>query len=362
MAKDQLQVLEDVKDKIQEFKPKVKTLQSLSELKLVNPYTVEVGKEQIPLERTAIKGLCNILDMPSAFYARLHAKNKQAWGTLTKTLSEQHRRAVSLVAAKDRVIAIVENLADISKHDEVLDTIGMLLKHDKSYQIRHVEFDGVNLLIHLLHKLEFDIGEWRGKAKDWFRQGVIVKNSLVEGFEANSMIERMICTNLAYAEVPGTGSAIDDVEKLIDFVERRSTNDIVDKIKRKLTALKMIHASLDEILGVAKLFDAEDKSKAFTRKYVDQLRIGEIAWAYGLDLTRLEKAPTLFRATIKTPFILYDVLNWVSQIAKQDSRLPTQDILEMRMHAGKIIFNRPDALSIAPHKVISKNPWNLSDN
>ncbi len=362
MAKDQLQVLENVREKIQEFKPKIKTLQSLSELKLVNPYTVEVGKSQIPLERTAIKGLCNILDMPQTFYAKLHAKNKQAWGTLTKTLSEQHRRAVSLVAAKERVIAIVESLADISKHDEVLDMIGMLLKHDKQYLLKHVEFDGVNLLIHLIHKLEFNIGDWRGLKHDWFRQGVIIKNSLTEGFEANSAIERMICTNLAYAEIPGTGTAIDDVEKLLDFVERRSTNDIIDKIKRKLVALKIIYASLDEILHVAGLFDTEDKSKAFTRKYVDQLRIGEIAWAYGLDLTRLAKTPTLFRATIKTPFILYDVLNWVSQIAKQDSRLPTQDILEMRMHAGKIIFNRPDALSIAPHKDISKNPWTLSDN
>lgn len=362
MAKDQLQVLENVKDKIQEFKPKVKTLQSLSELKLVNPYTIEVGKKQIPLERTAIKGLCNILDMPATFYARLHAKNKQAWGTLTKMLSEQHRRAISLVAAKERIVAIVESLADISKHDEVLDMIGLLLKHDKSYLVKHVEFDGVNLMIHLLHKLEFDIGNWRGLKNDFFRQGIMVKNSLVEGFEANSMIERMVCTNLAYAEVPGTGSAIDDVEKLIDFVDRRSTNDIIDKVKRKLMALKVVKASLNEVLNVAGLFDTEDKSKAFTRKYVDQLRIGEIAWAYGLDLAKLAQTPALFRSTIETPFILYDVLNWVSQIAKQDSRLPTHDILEMRNHAGKIIFNRPDALSVAPHKVISRTPWQLSDN
>lgn len=362
MPKDQLQVLENVKEKIQEFKPKVKTLQSLSELKLVNPHTIEVGKTQIPLERTAVKGLCNILDMPQTFYAKLHAKNKQAWGTLTKMLSEQHRRAISLVAAKDRVIAIVESLADISKHDEVLDMIGMLLKHDKSYLIKHVEFDGVNLIIHLLHKVEFDIGNWRGLKNDFFRQGLLIKNSLVEGFEANSAIERMVCTNLAYAEVPGTGAAIYDVDKLLDFVDRRSTNDIIDRIKRKLIALKVVHASLDEILHVAGLFDTEDKSKAFTRKYVDQLRIGEIAWAYGMDLERLAKAPNLFRATIQTPFILYDVLNWVSQIAKQDSRLPTSDVLDMRMHAGKIIFTKPDALSIAPHKNISKNPWVLSDN
>lgn len=356
----------DVREKIKDFKPKVKTLRSMSELKLVNPYTIDMGDgKTIPMERTAIKGLCNELEMPKSFYGRLFARNKQAWQTLTKTLAEQHRKPISLIRAKDRVIAIVSKLSDITKHDEMLSMASIVLK-DKSFHLKSFGFNGVDLVLHIAHDMEFEAGKWANQP-DFFKRGVVLSNSITDGFEGSSLIERIICGNLAYAEIPGTSKNISDVEKIPDFVFGQSLNEIIDLIKRSVEKLKHNNASLQELLNVHRLFarsmDTESAASQYMKQYASELRIGEIAHKYyNMNLERLAEAPTIWCSTARTPFILFDLYNWITYIAAHDKRLLQSEITDFRIKGGDMLFDHPDLASIAPEIEIPKHRWMLSEN
>src|SRR3990167_6083860 len=210
--------LESVRERVKQFKTSAKHLRSLSELEVINPATFRVNGKNMRITKDAMRGLCDQLDMPPKFYTKLYTKSVDAWGNLVKVLSKQTQKPICLIAAKGLIIAVVENVGDITKHDEVLDTTAFIMKHEPAYQLRKVEFNGIELNIHLIHTASFDAGKWNNKT-DPFRIGIHMCNSIVNGFTGEELIERMICTNLSYVAVDGvsTHKRISDVEKMVDF-------------------------------------------------------------------------------------------------------------------------------------------------
>src|SRR4030067_1322213 len=110
-----------LRQEIKRFKPKIRHLKSLADISIVSPGIIKVGSQTIGMDKTGVQGLCKILKMKAAYYKQLHSQNKDAWGTLIKTLARADAKPCTLLAANDRVIAVVENASDIIKHDEVID-------------------------------------------------------------------------------------------------------------------------------------------------------------------------------------------------------------------------------------------------
>lgn len=356
--------LDDVRDRIKQFKPTIKQLHSMAELEVINPATFRVAGKNMTITKNAMKGLCDQLDMPPRFYSKLYSKNKDAWGNLIKVLSRQTQKPVCLIAAKGNIIAVVENTADITKHDEVLDTTAFIMKHEPSYKLRKVEFNGVELNIHLIHTASFDVGKWNGNA-DPFRIGIHMSNSIVDGFTGQELIERMRCTNLTYVAVDGvsTHKNIHDIEKMPDFALEFDRNGFADLLKRKITGLKKYNASIEELVDVGRLFKIGNENRPYMKEYSGNLRLGEISSNYGINSEdELNAKPVLWKQTAKTPFILYDLFNYVTEIARHDKRLSQNEATEFRMKGGELLFEPPDLASIAELRNISKEPWVLSSN
>jgi len=354
--------LEDVRKQIADNRPQVKELRSLAELKLINPVTLDVGKgKTMTLDRSGMKTLCNELDMPKAFYKKLFSKSKQAWSTLTATLASQNKHPVKLIAWKDRIVAVVSSLSQITKHDEVLDIAGRLLK-DKEFSLESIDFNGVDLSLHILSSFRFDTGKWLDKPIDMYQRGIVMSNSITEGFEARDLLKRLACMNLTYEEIPGSEKVIHDLEKVQDFLFGKNSNEIINLVKRHTTLLKSQQASLAEVFNVASYFKTPEKEfRPYMKEYVANLRLHEIGAAYGMNIDRLEEMPHMWKATVRTPFILYDLFNWITYIATHDERLSYSESNALHIEGGTMLFDPPDLASIAKEKIISKKPWILQN-
>lgn len=356
--------LDEVRTKIKTFRPRTKTLPSISQLKILSPFTVEVDGKPLPLTRDAIKGLCDIIEMPPRFFSRLYQKKKDAWERLVKTMQDV-RKPATLIAAEHNagtgVIAIVEHMGDITKHSEVVDTAALVLRN-KNFQLRSVDFSGIELRMHIMSKAEIDVGEWSESKDDTtFRQGILLQNSIVHGFKATSAFEQMICTNLQYCELPNTATSIDDLEKVPDFLFHRAFKEIGSWLKRRIGNLRKTNMSLAEIIDVARFFQSDIKEgRIFLKEYHSQLRLAEIGNAYRMNSEEMANQPDMWKATVKTPFICYDIMSWLSYMARHDKRLNTYEVMKLRIKSGQILTEIPHLASIAEQKVISKSPWILS--
>lgn len=357
MARPQM-TLDDVRTKVKTFRPRYKSLPSMSQLKITDPSILEVDGKSMPMTEDAIRGLCHELDMPANFFMRLHQKKKEAWERLVRAMQDQ-RKPVTLIASDTAIIAVVSHIGEVTKHSEVLDTAEILLRN-KNFSLRSADFTGIELRLHIMKKEEIDVGGWSENKEDkLFRQGVVLKNNIVHGFEAKSAFEQLICTNLAYCEIPNTEKRINDIEKVPDFLFRRVFRDIGEWLKRRVMGLRKTNMSLEEVISVAKLFGSE--TRFFMKEYLSQLRLAEISNAYRMTSDQILEMPEMWRATVKTPFICYDIMSWLSYIARHDHRLDNHEIMQFRIKSGRILTDVPHLASIAEQKVISKTPWILTE-
>jgi len=335
----------------------VKHVDSISDITFIDPHNIEIGKRKIGMESTAIKGLCDELKIPPRYYSNLHKQSKEAWNDLTKMISKLHNKPTNLVSVNGKIIGVLKNVEDLTKHHEVIQHAESLLKAYPDYRLQHYDFNGMNLSLNFVSTDSFNTGQWR-KKNDLFRYGFVMRNNLIKGFNGQNLIERMICTNLAYVVIPGLQKRIRHLDAIEDFVGEQNKNEIAYQIQNRLDSLRNHNASLQEIINVSDTF--RDESRPNIKDYLSQLRVVDIADVYGLTEAELNDKPALWRSTVETPYNLYDVINWITYIARHDQNISVDEATKLRIKAGDMLFDTPDLASVAQKRVISSTPWILN--
>lgn len=351
----------NIRQMVAKHKPKVKTLRSLSEVELEGPYSIRLGANKFPLDHSAVKGLCKELDMPASFYTRLHSKNEDAWSRLTTALKASTRpHPLNLLAYNGKIIVITSDLVALTKHDEIIDAAEIVLKADKNMKLSTVEFTGINLNIHLLNEKKIDTGKWLDE-KDLFRFGSVIKNNLVDGCLAQACFERMICTNLSYRPIIGVDkSSVRKVDEIPSLLLQLAYTDIEQMINAALFRMKSNNASVAEVLKVSDMLPSDDPILA--KNLQAELRLNELAHSYGMTSEQIKKKNITWLATARTPFIMYDLYNWVTYLARHEPRLSQYERDRIRLDSGELLFSVPSLTSIAPTIELPKKPWLISPN
>jgi hypothetical protein len=254
----------------------------------------------------------------------------------------------------------VENLASIAKHVDVVNEMEWICQKDKAIKLGpRSNFDGVNLSMQLFRKNTIKTGEWKG-APDLFRQGWHGTNSYDGGYQGSGAVERLACTNLAYApiHVMGHAKSLDSMRELIFGAD---SPDIAQLVAQRCKVLREHKASWQELTDVHD--DLKKSNVAMDNEYfpLKKFRLGEIASAMNGSVQEIRKMPEIWRKTCPTPFNMYDLYNFYTAAATHPiNALSTYNLMRMRIKGGTMLFHPPNlSATAAPVTYDERKPWTL---
>lgn len=353
------QVLEKVGEQLKDLGKRYEyTPIKLSKLQIDENFKeVSIGAT---LEASAVKQLAKILEIPGSFFIDLNKRDRKAWELLTDRLSKV--KDSDLILYHDKKEKFLSSIFPAEwKYNtptENFDTLNQIIevKIDQGLDLRTAVAD-----VHGLYAEFTTQDACEVYSKDVFKRGVGIYlfHSNLQASGADGLLERLVCTNMAYAPSRALKFKIkreshkpsEAIFAAMDKVLAGNFNYLYEKIRAlkdttvSLNEAEIFYSYLSKFTTVEKDKENKDVIVSLFKDIDKNIPMDKIYAKYNLDE---HKAPSRkWASTASTPLNAYDLFNYVTNCGIREN-LKQLDSLSLKIKGGEMITRPWDMRVMAP--------------